>query len=126
MAEWIKLLDVEQVGMGSNPTSGGFIQNYQIGNFYRDYSSLHTRSARYMTLQTDYGLYRLLGLTAQKCYRSLNCKTAKDGLLVIPNKNMLKKKNFIFVFVSDLDLQFKNTFDNYLRIPFKKDIFCEN
>ena len=49
---------IKQVGMSSNPTSGGLIQNYQIGNFNRDYSSLHTRSARNLIIQTDYGLYR--------------------------------------------------------------------
>ena len=77
VAEWIKLLDVEQVGMSLNPTSDGLIQNYQIGNFCRDFSSLHTRSARYLILQTDYGLYRLLGLTAQNVIGLLIAKLQK-------------------------------------------------
>ena len=28
VAEWIKMLDVEQVGMGSNPSSGGLISKF--------------------------------------------------------------------------------------------------
>ena len=58
--------------MGLNPNSGRLIS--KLSNFYRDLSSLPTRSARSLILKTDYALYRLSGLTEQKCYRSLDCK----------------------------------------------------
>ena len=74
VAEWIKLLDVEQVGMGSNPTSGGLISKLSNWEFL---SWLLLATHALCSLHdSPNGLWAIsiIGFDCTKCYRSLNCK----------------------------------------------------